>query len=106
MSTGLECQFLKNPKTREWYYVLQDYSCPTGVWDWQEYATAYGPFASEGEADEHLIKNHANPGGSVTVTPKELDEVQEKLIAEAKSPTKQIRSGEPERRSYGHYAHS
>lgn len=65
MSTGLECMFIE-PKPNRWYYVLQDWSCPVGAWDWREYAKAYGPFRSENAANEHLRRHHANPGGSST----------------------------------------
>lgn len=66
MSTGLECEFFE-PKRGDWYYALQDWSCPVGAWDWREYATCYGPFSTYEAACEHLRVNHANPGGH-TVT--------------------------------------
>jgi len=62
MSTGLECQIVEHAP-QHWYYVLQNWNCPVGAWDWREYATAYGPFASQDEAITHLSRNHANPGG-------------------------------------------
>jgi hypothetical protein len=62
MSTGLECEF-RERKPGEWYYVLEDWDAPKCAWDWREYATAYGPFASEDDANGHLSDNHANPGG-------------------------------------------
>lgn len=62
MSTGLECDFIE-VEPAVWYYLLQDWSCPVGAWDWREFATAYGPFATYEEAHEHLRTNHANPGG-------------------------------------------
>lgn len=64
MSTGLNCELYETE--RGWYYLLQDWSCPVGAWDWREYARAYGPFTSEEKAFEHLRENHANPGGSAT----------------------------------------
>ena len=71
MSTGLNCEFINrkaSPGHEEdrWYYVLEHGSAPKQCWDWREYATAYGPFASEDEADCHLSANHANPGSSST----------------------------------------
>ncbi|MGW5657206.1 hypothetical protein [Streptomyces humi] len=62
MSTGLECE-LTEVEPGRWYYVLEDSDAPRNAWDWREYATAYGPFTSEQQAEEHLEKNHANPGG-------------------------------------------
>jgi hypothetical protein len=62
MSTGLECEFIRTPEDT-WYYALQDWDCPVGAWDWREYASAYGPFATQEEATTHLDHNHANPGG-------------------------------------------
>ena len=86
MSTGLECYFLKRPKTGEWFYVLQSWDCPTCCFDWREYAKATGPFTTEEEAERHLHDNHANPGGSHTSEPEELDEVETKLVANAIKP--------------------
>jgi len=87
MSTGLNCDFFE-PEKDKWYYVLQDWSCPVGAFDWREHATCYGPFHSEDDAIRHLSDNHANPGGWGT-TPFEdfkTSPVWEKLQAEAKKP--------------------
>ena len=62
MSTGFECEFVEVEPDR-WYYVLQNWDCPVGAWNWREYATAYGPFGSFEGARDHLHNNHANPGG-------------------------------------------
>jgi len=62
MSTGLECEIIER-RQGECYYILQDWHCPVGAWDWREYATCYGPFPSLVRATEHLRRNHANPGG-------------------------------------------
>jgi hypothetical protein len=62
MSSGLECDFYE-PVEGRWFYVLQDYDCPVGAWDWREYATAYGPFPTQDAAMQHLDRYHANPGG-------------------------------------------
>jgi hypothetical protein len=63
MSTGLECAFYEVEAKGEHFYILQDWDCPAGAFDWMEYATAYGPFRSLADADQHLSDNHANPGG-------------------------------------------
>lgn len=65
MSTGLECEFIEYEPGR-WYYILQNWDCPRMCWDWHEYATAYGPFTTEEEADQHLRDTQPNPGGSST----------------------------------------
>lgn len=62
MSTGLNCT-IEEVKPGVWYYVLEDGGAPKNAWDWREYADAYGPFASDDQAIDHLHRNHANPGG-------------------------------------------
>ena len=91
MSTGFECLFVEWNKN-EWYYILQNWNCPVGAWDWREYATAYGPFKSEEKADKHLRDNHANPGGSSQVDANHDDPVMIELIAEAKEMQKSEKS--------------
>jgi len=84
MSTGLNCEFVE-PKSGEWYYILEDWNAPKQAWDWRDFATAYGPFASEEEANEHLRENHANPGGA-EITSHDIyaeDETYLKLFQEA-----------------------
>jgi hypothetical protein len=88
MSTGFECVIVEHAPN-SWYYVLQDWNCPVGAWDWREYATAYGPFVSEEKAIAHLSSNHANPGGySVNpfVSSDNSDPVLDQLIAKAHRP--------------------
>jgi hypothetical protein len=62
MSTNLNCEFVEIEPSK-WYYLLEDWDAPKMAWDWYEYATAYGPFASQEKAREHLQRHHANPGG-------------------------------------------
>lgn len=85
MSTGLNCQTVQT-KPDEWFYILEDYSAPKMAWDWREYATAYGPFKTEEEADEHLRRHHANPGGGEIITLEHYrpEEVTTKLFEEAR----------------------
>lgn len=93
MSTGLECEFLwlqANGKPQgEWFYILQDWDCPVGAWDWHEYATAYGPFPTLEVANEHLRHNHANPGGATVdqkpQNPETLPRVTAELIENARA---------------------
>lgn len=95
MSTNSECLFVQT-KPNEWFYVLEQRSAPKNAWDWREYADAYGPFATEDEASEHLRNNHANPGGSCTeplpegVLERNMDDdnVLRDLIAEAPRNTR------------------
>jgi hypothetical protein len=101
MSTGLCCQFITIEGKDEVFYLLQNGNCPVQVWDWGEYATAYGPFRSMGEAERHLSDNHANPGGwSETTYKAGSDAVVERLITEAR--TRKRRSKSPYGRSYNH----
>lgn len=84
MSSGLGCDFIET-ETGEHFYILQDYSCPAGAWDWHEYATCFGPFTSDNDADQHLRDNHANPGGSSGYTYQTgSDNTIDNLIAEAR----------------------
>jgi hypothetical protein len=57
MSTGATCHFIEKNQNK-WYYELQDW--PYG--ECSEYST-YGVFSTYESAVEHLVKNHANPGG-------------------------------------------
>lgn len=88
MSTGLECQFVKVASTEQWFYLLERWNAPRCAWDWREFADAYGPFDSYGEACEHLRDNHANPGGhsiDERADP-QTDPVLARLIQEATCP--------------------
>lgn len=84
MSTGLNCTFIETKG--EWFYLLEDWDAPKMAWDWREYATAYGPFASDDEAHDHLRRHHANPGGANLdrYGDRPLDEVTTQRIAEAR----------------------
>jgi hypothetical protein len=62
MSTNNECLFIEM-KPNKWFYVLENYNAPKNSWDWMEYARAFGPFTTEEQAETHLSKYHANPGG-------------------------------------------
>lgn len=71
MSTGLNCEFVcvycdENSTRAEWYYILEHSSAPKNADNWREYASAFGPFATEDDADRHLSRHHANPGSSTT----------------------------------------
>jgi hypothetical protein len=86
MSTGLECRFIEY-QLGQWYYILQNWNCPVGAWDWREYATAYGPFSNQEAAEAHLSHNHANPGGCSIGAYHESyakDEVYQKLVKDAR----------------------
>ena len=65
MSSGMECNFFE-AEPGKWFYILQNWDCPAGAWDWREYASCCGGFPSEEAAREHLRENHSNPGGSST----------------------------------------
>jgi hypothetical protein len=99
MSTGFACHFVE-PVEGEWFYVLQNWDCPVGAWDWREYATAYGPFASEDGPHEHLRRTQPNPGGHSIVTHDRYraDKVYEDLFADARARQDRERR---ERSGYG-----
>jgi hypothetical protein len=89
MSSGLECLIAEVEKGK-WYYLLQDWSCPSGAWDWEEEASAYGPFGTQEAAHQHLRDNHSNPGGHTVYELGELEitETRKKWIAAAVNPEK------------------
>jgi hypothetical protein len=66
MSSGLHCEFIE-ASPGEWFYLLELETAPRGAPDWREYAEAFGPFASYGEAEDHLCAHHRNPGGHVII---------------------------------------
>jgi hypothetical protein len=55
MSSNLNCKIVER-KPREWYYLLEQYS------QRDEY-DEFGPFATFRDAENHLQRNHSNPGG-------------------------------------------
>lgn len=85
MSSGLECCFYEE-KPGRWFYVLEHGCAPKDARDWREYATAYGPFATEDAAYDHLRAHHRNPGGSSMVDSSHFksDAVLKKLFDNAK----------------------
>lgn len=93
MSTNSNCLFVQ-VETESYYYILEDYNAPKNSWDWREFSSSYGPFASYEEANQHLVDNHANPGGSsakmlpegVTRLDLTQDSVLAQCIASAQAP--------------------
>jgi hypothetical protein len=81
MSSGLECEFFE-PSPGVWYYALQDGSCPHDYNDWRDFATAYGPFSSQDEANQHLRDNHCNPGGSYSTDFSDMSRMKDKKVYE------------------------
>ena len=60
--THAECALIEvAPET--WYYILEDRSAPEDASDWRQHAKAYGPFATNLAAGQHLHANHRSPGG-------------------------------------------
>jgi hypothetical protein len=84
MSTGLECALIEITRGK-WYYILENGWEREEGENWLEHATAYGPFASEEAADEHLTENHSNPGGVWTNA---LPEGRETLIRDTDTTLK------------------
>lgn len=63
MSSGRECELVK-VAPNEWFYILQSGFCPTDCWDWREHEPIVGgPFPSEDECTESLLRDNSNPGG-------------------------------------------
>ncbi len=83
MSTGLECEFVK--VNGEYFLVLEEGTAPKQVWDWREFAKAYGPFRSELQARDFLCAHFANPGGYTCAGDKDIepDEVLADLLKDA-----------------------
>lgn len=90
MSTGLNCSFYRIDG--RWFYLLEHETAPRGADDWREYATAYGPFASEELAEQHLDENHANPGGWSTHEDPIVDIVLAVALAHSVDPRKAHRT--------------
>ena len=85
MSTNSACEFIETEKGK-WFYILENYDAPKNAWDWKEFATAYGPFSTQGMADKHLQDHHANPGGYGVVKfveGRELSETEKRLFRRA-----------------------
>jgi len=76
MSTGFNCKFFEHP-AGQWFYILQDWDCPVGAFDWTTHATVRGPFLSREAARDDLNRYEANPGGysviAATETAKQPD---------------------------------
>jgi hypothetical protein len=84
MSTGLGCMLFEYLPD-QWYYAYE-IGTYEDVINWLEEAEAYGPFATQDEAAEHLLANHQNPGGFSTLhyaADRMSDQVLERLVAEA-----------------------
>lgn len=66
MSASRNCLIIEI-RPDNWYYVLERIGAPQHANDWMDHAQAFGPFATDGAASEHLFKYHSNPGSSETV---------------------------------------
>lgn len=86
MSTGFECE-IRELRPGAWYYILQDWDCPVGAWDWREYASVVGPYASAELAIKGLHDNEANPGGYFEVLYDERSKARnDALLGRARRP--------------------
>jgi hypothetical protein len=61
VSTGFECLIFE-AKPGEWYYALQNWSCPVGA-DWTSDCSVTGPFPTADAVEAHIGRYEANPGG-------------------------------------------
>lgn len=92
MSSGLNCELIE-AKPGEWYYLLEDRDAPKQTADWHEFATGYGPFATDEIAHAHLRAYHANPGGHTRYAYEEGQQLSgtiAELVAEAPENTARI----------------
>lgn len=69
MSSGLECHImgihgLRSPSSVDFFYILQNHSCPVSCWDWRE-EDPYtgGPFSTEDAVHKDIEEKYGNPGG-------------------------------------------
>jgi hypothetical protein len=97
MSTGCECEFIE-ASPGAWYYVLEHDNAPKNAWDWRDHAAAYGPFALQAKAKEHLSAHHANPGGYSVFPYAEFSKrapqaVLQRLLEDAPRRTAALKSG-------------
>ena len=84
MSTNSECQFFSHQGNH--YYLIED-AYAGESFDWREDADCVGPFASEEDAEDHLHRNYANPGGSFHLGEvDEPDSVLKRKMARASNP--------------------
>ncbi len=61
-STNADCHFWKATDGK-WYYSIA-YISDEDAEEWEYDPPSFaGPFSSEDEAEKHLNRNHANPGG-------------------------------------------
>jgi hypothetical protein len=80
--------------------VLQNWDCPRGAFDWREWATSYGFFLSEEEAEEFLRQHFANPGGHVILTHEDVQQWSDPAWSTL-ARTAERNRGEVERTSLG-----
>ncbi len=67
MSQNRELEFVEI-EAGKWFYLLEDRMAPKDSWDWREFATGYGPFATYEEAQHHQydLSSISTPGHTVT----------------------------------------
>lgn len=61
-----ELQFIETA-SGEWFYILEQPHAPKDVWDWHDYADAYGPFPTYEAAAEHEYHSDSDTSGSEIV---------------------------------------
>lgn len=92
MSTNSECLVVEK-EPGQWFYVLERSNAPKNAFDWLDYADTTGPFKTEDEAVDHLLKFNANPGGLQTKpfdAARPLSDRLKAAVAKAKAPRRSM----------------
>jgi len=51
----------------DWFYVLERPHAPKDMWDWMEFADAFGPFLSLEAAEEHECQSPSDTSGATVI---------------------------------------
>ncbi len=89
MVCDLTCEFIE-PTRDTWFYIIQNWTCPSDAWDWREDATCYGPFRTYEEGKEHLKASFCDSENQ-NIFPfayYQPDDTYQKLIATTVTPRK------------------
>lgn len=65
MSLQRETEFIEI-EGAGWFWVVEDGHAPKDAWDWREYASCRGPFATQAETDADCMRRNGNTGGYST----------------------------------------
>ena len=51
----------------DWFYILERQHAPKDMWDWMEFADAFGPFPTYEAAARHEYESPSDTSGSTVV---------------------------------------